>query len=34
MRRIISKIRAVYKYMAWVEQERINAMVHCGRGFN
>ena len=33
MSKVICKIQAIYKYMAWIEKERINAMVYCGRGF-
>ena len=25
------KIKKFFKYLAWLEQERIKAMIHCGR---
>ena len=31
MKKIIIKI---YRYISFIEKERINAMIHCGRGFN
>ncbi len=28
------KIKKFYKFLAWLEQERIKAMIFSGRGFN
>ena len=25
------KIKKFFKYLSWLEQERIKAMIHCGR---
>jgi hypothetical protein len=33
MKKIVNFFRKVNKYLAFVEQERINAMVYCGRGW-
>lgn len=27
----MKKVKEFFKYLAWLEQERINAMIHCGR---
>jgi hypothetical protein len=29
-----AKLIKIYNYLKWLEKERINAMVHTGRGFN
>ena len=34
MKKIINKLKRIHKYMCWIEQERIKAMIHSGKGFN
>jgi len=31
MKKIWIKIKNIYNYLGWLEQERIKAMIHCGR---
>jgi hypothetical protein len=31
---MIKFIKKVYNYLSWLENEKTNAMIHCGRGFN
>jgi hypothetical protein len=28
------KMKKLFKLMAWIQKEKIQAMIHCGRGFN
>ncbi len=34
MKKIIKKLKAYYKHLIWLEQERIKAMIKSGKGFN
>jgi len=34
MKKIFKKLKAIHKHLVWLEQERIKAMIHCGKGFN
>lgn len=34
MKRIFKKLKMFYKYLSFLEKERIKAMIHSGRGFN
>jgi len=27
-------MKKLFKFLGWLEQQRINAMIHTGRGFN
>jgi hypothetical protein len=27
----MKRVKQFFKYMSWLEQERIKAMIHCGR---
>jgi len=31
---MITKIKRFIKFLKWLETERINAMIHTGKGFN
>ena len=34
MKKIFKKLKAIHKYLKWIDAERIKAMIHCGKGFN
>jgi len=33
VKKVIRKIVSIHKCLVWLEKERINAMVHCGKPF-
>lgn len=34
MKKVFNKAKGLFKYLAWLNEEKIKAMVHSGRGFN
>ena len=33
MKKIVKRLRKIYAFMKWLEEERIKAQIYCGRPF-
>jgi len=34
MNKVFKKLQSIQKYLKWIDEERMKAMINCGKGFN